>query len=262
MMKKNVVIKVERVSKKFCKKINQTIQYGLLDIGKNILGIEGNANILRKEEFWALNNVSFEIKKGETLGIIGANGSGKSTLLKLLNGIMMPDKGKITVKGKVGALIAIGAGFHPMLTGRENIYINGTILGMSRKEIDRKFDEIIDFADIGDFLDTPVKNYSSGMYVRLGFAVAVHSEPDILLVDEVLSVGDVDFQKKSLQKMQEIAKSDKVVIFVSHNLESISSFTQRAIYLKNGQVQLISGTNRAVRKYLIDEGKKIKILKS
>ena len=149
--------------------------FGVTDIGRNLIGLSSHHDKLRKNEFWAVDNISFEVKKGETLGIIGPNGSGKTTMLKMINGIFWPDKGKITVKGKVGALIAVGAGFHPQLSGRENIYINGAILGMSRKEISKKFDDIVDFADIGDFLDTPVKHYSSGMFVRLGFAIAVHS---------------------------------------------------------------------------------------
>ena len=176
--------------------------------------------ILRKNRGYnylhVLKGISFKVKKGETLGIIGPNGSGKSTLLKILNGIFPPDKGTIKIRGKVGALIEVGAGFHPMLTGRENIYINGTILGMSKKEIDEKFDKIVDFADIGDFLDVPVKNYSSGMYVRLGFSIAVCCQPEILLIDEVLSVGDISFRKKCLQKIIDLKKNKEIsIIFVS-----------------------------------------------
>ena len=181
-MDNDVVIKVENVSKKYCKSLKHSMLYGMSDIGRNVLGLKSRSERLRDNEFWALDDISFEVKRGETLGLIGPNGSGKTTLLKMLNGIFWPDKGKITIKGKVGALIAVGAGFHPLLTGRENIYINAAILGMSKREIDKKFDAIVDFADIGDFLDSPVKHYSSGMYVRLGFAVAVHCDPDILLV--------------------------------------------------------------------------------
>jgi lipopolysaccharide transport system ATP-binding protein len=191
---------------------------------------------LRKDEFWALNDISFEVKKGETLGIIGPNGSGKTTLLKLLNGIFWPDIGKITVKGKVGALIELGAGFHPLLTGRENVYINAAILGMTKKEVDKKFDEIIEFADIGDFIDTPVKFYSSGMFIRLGFAVAVHSETDILLVDEVLAIGDVGFQNKCFNKIGELKQGGTTTILVSHNMHIISTFTDKVILLKNAKV--------------------------
>lgn len=255
-MNKNTVIEINHVSKKFCKTLRHLIKYGFVDIGKGIFGLESGSNQLRRHEFWALNDVSFKVKRGESLGIIGPNGSGKSTLLKLLNGIFMPDQGKIIVKGKVGALINVGAGFHPMLTGRENIYINGAILGMTKKEIDKKFDEIVNFAGVTNFLDTPVKNYSSGMYVRLGFSVAAHCEPDILLVDEVLSIGDLEFQQKAMQKMRQIVNSDKTVIFVSHNIDTILSFTKRAIYLKNGQIREIGETPKVVKKYVADEGKK------
>lgn len=194
-------IKVENVSKKFCKSLKRAMIYGMKDIGRDIFHINTKSDELRKDEFWALKNISFEVKKGECLGIIGANGSGKSTLLKLLNGIYMPDIGKISINGNVGALIQIGAGFNPMLSGRENIYVNASILGMSKVEIDKKFDSIVEFAGIGDFLDMPVKNYSSGMYVRLGFSIAINIEPKVLLIDEVLAVGDLAFQNMSLQKL-------------------------------------------------------------
>jgi len=212
-----VAIKVEKVSKKYCKSLKRSMLYGIKDIARNTLGQSSHSHRLRKQEFWAVDDVSFEVKKGETLGIIGPNGAGKTTLLKMLNGIFWPDKGKITIKGRVGALIAVGAGFHPMLSGRENIYINGAILGMTKKDVDAKFDDIVEFADIGDFLDTPVKFYSSGMFVRLGFAVAIHCEPDILLVDEVLAVGDRNFQIKCFRKMHELKKKEDVsIVLVSH----------------------------------------------
>jgi lipopolysaccharide transport system ATP-binding protein len=184
-MNDEVAIKVDHISKKYCKSLKRSMLYGVTDIGRNTLGLSSHSEKLRRSEFWAVDDVSFEVKKGETLGLIGPNGSGKTTLLKMLNGIFWPDKGKITINGRVGALIEVGAGFHPMLTGRENVYINAAILGMTKK-VDEKFDAIIEFADIGDFIDAPVKFYSSGMFVRLGFAVAVHYEPDILLVDEGL----------------------------------------------------------------------------
>jgi len=192
-MQNDVIVEVDHLSKKYCKSLRRSMRYGIEDIGRNLLGLRSRSGVLREGEFWALNNISFQIKKGEVVGIIGPNGSGKTTLLKLLNGIFWPDQGKITVCGKIGVLIELGAGFHPSLTGRENIYINAAILGMTKDEVNEKFDSIIDFADIGDFIDTPVKHYSSGMFVRLGFAVAVHSDPDILLIDEVLAVGDVQF---------------------------------------------------------------------
>jgi len=223
--------------------------YGVKDIARNTLGLSSHSDKLRKNEFWALDDTSFEVKKGETLGIIGPNGSGKTTLLKLLNGIFWPDKGKITVRGKVGALIEVGAGFHPLLTGRENIYINAAILGMTKEETDKKFDAIIEFADIGDFLDVPVKHYSSGMFVRLGFAVAVHCEPDILLVDEVLAVGDEGFQNKCFNKIGELRKYGTTTILVSHNMHIISTFTEKIIFLNDGKAKYFNSVAEGVKKY-------------
>jgi lipopolysaccharide transport system ATP-binding protein len=228
-------IKVERVAKKFCKSLKFSMIYGLNDIARNFVGMSSRPEKLRKKEFWALQDISFELKEGETLGIIGPNGSGKSTLLKMLNGIFWPDKGKITLKGRVGALIEVGAGFHPLLTGRENIYINGAILGMSKQEIQSKFQQIVDFADIGDFLDTPVKNYSSGMFVRLGFAIAVHSNPHILLIDEILAVGDAKFRSKAMERMWEISQKKGIaIVLVSHNMIAVEGFCNKIIYLEHG----------------------------
>lgn len=249
-MNDNVAIKVEHVSKKFCRYLRKSMLYGMHDIGRNLFRMSTKPDRLRKHEFWAVNDVSFELHRGETLGIIGPNGSGKSTILKMLNGIFMPDKGKIEINGRMGALIEIGAGFHPLLTGRENIYVNGAILGMSKKEIDEKFEDIVEFADIGDFLDTPVRNYSSGMYVRLGFSVAVHTKPDILIVDEVLSVGDRSFQQKSVQRMRElITEGDKSVIFVSHNLSAVRSLCKHAIWLNNGKIHAEGTTDHVASQY-------------
>ena len=231
----DIVIRTENVSKKFCKALKGSMFYGVIDIAKGMLGFSNNTDVLRKDEFWAVQDVSFEVKQGEVLGIIGPNGSGKTTLLKMINGIFMPDKGKIEVNGRVGALIEVGAGFHPLLTGRENIYVNGAILGMSKKEIDKKFDEIVEFADIGDFLDTPVKYYSSGMFVRLGFAVAVHCDPDILLVDEVLAVGDLSFSLKCHRKMSEFRQKGKTVVLVSHNMQAIRNICEKVVWLDGGK---------------------------
>ena len=188
-MGNDVTVRADHVSKKYCKSLRTSMRYGIEDIGRNLLGLRSRSERLRPGEFWALEDVSFEVRRGEAVGIIGPNGSGKTTLLKLLNGIFWPDRGKITVRGRVSVLIELGAGFHSSLTGRENIYINAAILGMTKQETDDRFDAIVDFADIGDFIDTPVKYYSSGMFVRLGFAVAVHCDPDLLLIDEVLAVG-------------------------------------------------------------------------
>jgi len=185
---------------------------------------------------WALKDVSFEVKRGEAVGIIGRNGSGKTTLLKILSRITAPTEGYAEVHGRIGSLLEVGTGFHPELTGRENIYLNGAVIGMKRAEIDRKFSEIVEFAEIEKFLDTPVKRYSSGMYVRLAFAVAAHLEPEILLVDEVLAVGDASFQKKCLGKMGDVTKEGRTVVFVSHNMNAVQELCQRAILLREGQI--------------------------
>jgi len=232
-MDKETVISVENVSKKYCKSLKRSMYYGAMDIGRNMIGMSSKSSRLRKDEFWALNDISFEVKRGETLGIIGPNGAGKTTLLKMLNGIFWPDRGKITVRGRVGALIEVGAGFHPLLTGRENIYINAAILGMTKKEVDEKLDNIVEFAEIGDFINSPVKFYSSGMFVRLGFSVAVHCEPDILLVDEILAVGDIDFQNKCLTKISEIQENASIII-ISHNMNTIKLMCDRCLFLFKG----------------------------
>jgi lipopolysaccharide transport system ATP-binding protein len=208
-------------------------------------GLRSAAGLLRgklpprrttREEFWALRDVSFDIQPGEVIGIIGRNGAGKSTLLKVLSRITEPSAGRVTLNGRVASLLEVGTGFHPELTGRENIYLNGSILGMRRREIERKFDEIVDFAGVEKFLDTPVKRFSSGMYVRLAFAVAAHLEPEILIVDEVLAVGDAQFQKKCLGKMGEVVKGGRTVLFVSHNMAAIQWLCQKAIRLRCGQL--------------------------
>ncbi len=227
--------------------------YGGLDILQSTFGIIPDASELREDEFFSVDDVSFELKRGDSFGIIGPNGSGKTTLLKMLNGIFMPDKGRITVKGKMGALIQVGAGFHPMLSGRENIYINGAILGMSNKEIGRNFDSIVDFADIGDFLDSPVKYYSSGMYVRLGFAIAIHCRPDILLIDEILAVGDIKFHYKCLKFItNNILKNGCTVVFVSHDRYAVESICRKALYLKKGKMVKMGDTLETIGRYLED----------
>ena len=199
---------------------------------------------------WALNDVSFDLEEGRVLGIVGRNGAGKSTLLKVLSRVTEPTKGTVTVRGRVGSLLEVGTGFHPELTGRENIYMNGAILGMKRAEIDRKFDEMVDFSEVGQFIDTPVKRYSSGMYLRLAFAVAAHLEPEILVVDEVLAVGDAEFQRKCLGKMGDVAQQGRTVLFVSHNMSAILRLTQEAIVLKKGALIKRAPTPEAVDFYL------------
>jgi lipopolysaccharide transport system ATP-binding protein len=202
------------------------------------------------EEFWALKDVSFEIKQGDRVGIIGRNGAGKSTLLKILSRITEPTSGKISIKGRVASLLEVGTGFHPELTGRENVYLNGAILGMDRVEIKKKFDEIVAFAEVEKFLDTPVKRYSSGMYVRLAFAVAAHLEPEILIVDEVLAVGDAQFQKKCLGKMEDVGKEGRTVLFVSHNLASLTKLCSKAVLLVKGEKILDGECNQVVSEYI------------
>jgi lipopolysaccharide transport system ATP-binding protein len=212
---------------------------------RQVIGFE------KKEEFWALKDVNFAVQKGETIGIIGSNGAGKSTLLKILSQITPPTEGEIVMHGKVASLLEVGTGFHPELTGRENIFLNGAILGMKKKEIAKKFDEIVEFAGIEKFLDTPVKYYSSGMYVRLAFSVAAHMEPDILLVDEVLAVGDADFQKKCLGKMGEVTTKDgRTILFISHNMSAIKTLCKRTILLEKGRVVMIGETDDVVAHYL------------
>jgi lipopolysaccharide transport system ATP-binding protein len=204
---------------------------------------------LKDKEFWALQDVSFQVGRGDALGIIGPNGSGKSTSLKLLSGILKPDKGELKVKGRLSTLIELGAGFHPDLTGRENIYLNGTILGMKRAEIDRKFDDIVSFSELSEFLDTPVKRYSSGMYARLGFAVAAHVNPEVLIVDEVLSVGDYHFQQRCFDKMREFLRDGTSLVFVSHNMTAVSTLCKSAVLLRKGVPVYQGDVCTAIQKY-------------
>lgn len=242
------VIKVEGLYKKFCRNLKRSMVYSAIDTTRSMMGVNYDTSALRKDEFWALHNINFELRKGETLGIIGINGSGKSTLLRLLTGIFPPDVGSIAVKGRIGALIAVGAGFHPHMTGKENIYLNGTILGMSKKEIDQKYDDIVSFAEIGDFLEAPVTTYSSGMKVRLGFAVAVHVEPEVLLIDEVLSVGDISFRKKCMAKMEEI-KNKSSIIFISHNMTQVERICDRVILLNKGNLCIEGDPETVISEY-------------
>lgn len=259
----NVVIKAENLGKKFTighkaeqdryATIRDVLMHnarGLWEKTKDMLHgkpiIQGDT----LEEVWALNGASFEIREGESVGIIGRNGAGKSTLLKLLSRIMEPSSGWATIQGNMASLLEVGTGFHPELTGRENIFLNGAILGMGRSEIKRKFDNIVAFADIEKYLDTPVKRYSSGMYVRLAFAVAAHLEPEILVVDEVLAVGDIQFQKKCLNKMNEVARGGRTILFVSHNMGAISQLCERCIWLHEGKIRDEGPTTSIVAAYI------------
>src|SRR6266853_3506066 len=201
------------------------------------LGPNRNASSSGPRDFWALRGISFEMRKGEVVGLIGRNGAGKSTLLKILARVTQPTEGHAEIHGRVGSLLEVGTGFHPELTGRENTYLNGAIVGMGRKEIDRKFDEIVDFAEVGDFIDTPLKHYSTGMQMRLAFAIAAHLEPDTLLVDEVLAVGDIAFQKKCLGKMDEVASGGRTIVFVTHQMNQIRRLCQKAIWIDGGSIR-------------------------
>lgn len=249
----DIAIKVENLSKKYIigSGTNGSLRETLSNTFHNTFGGKRHD----EEEFWALRDVSFEVKQGEAVGIIGRNGAGKSTLLKLLSKITYPTGGKIIMNGRVSSLLEVGTGFHPELTGRENIYLNGTILGMSRKEVKSKFDEIVDFSGVEKFLDTPVKRYSSGMYVRLAFAVAAHLEPEILIIDEVLAVGDAEFQKKCLGKMDEVAKGGRTVLFVSHNMGAIKALCTKAMLLSKGSLLCKGQVKEVIKSYIgkIDE---------
>lgn len=236
----DLAISIDHVSKLFRKQNQRTFKEMLPALfgGKKVV-----------ESFWALKNVNIRISRGETIGIIGPNGSGKSTLLKLIAGVSQPTKGTITVQGRIAPLIELGAGFHPELTGRENVYLNGVILGMSRKEVEAKFDEIVAFAELAEFIEQPIKHYSSGMYLRLAFAVAVSFQPDILIVDEILAVGDAAFQKKCLKKMREFVDNGTTLIIVSHNLEMIEDFCERGVFLKQGSIVFNGKSSEAIAKY-------------
>jgi lipopolysaccharide transport system ATP-binding protein len=249
-------VEIKGLSKAYMIGHEQKAQTGTLTIRDNIVSALSKpkefftGHQLKKEKFWALKDVDLNIEQGDVVGIIGRNGSGKSTLLKVLSRIVEPTAGEAILRGRVASLLEVGTGFHPELTGRENVYFNGAILGMKRREIAAKFDEIVAFSEVEKFLDTPVKFYSSGMYVRLAFAVAAHLDPDILIVDEVLAVGDARFQKKSLGRMKEAAKDGRTVIFVSHNLESVSSLCNKGVYLRDGKVVDIGKTEDVISSYM------------
>ena len=247
----DIAFEMMGISKKFKKGEYHDSLRDLIPAFTRKLVLRQQKDVLRGQEFWALRNISFQVRKGEAFGIIGPNGAGKSTILKLLSGIIRPTSGSMQANGRLSALIEVGAGFHQDLTGRENIYLNGTILGMKKEEIRSKFDEIVDFSGLADFIDTPVKRYSSGMYARLGFSVAAHVDPDILIVDEVLSVGDYVFQNKCQAKMRSIIKSGKAtVIFVSHNLRAVADLCKRSLLLDHGEIVKIGQTSEVIQQYL------------
>jgi lipopolysaccharide transport system ATP-binding protein len=251
------IIEVDNISKRYrlgqfnAQTMREEVKKFFRRFGDKSAGAGGGVEHVDSSEFWALQNVSFRVEAGEVLGIIGRNGAGKSTLLKILSRVTEPSKGIARIRGRVASLLEVGTGFHPELTGRENIYLNGTILGMAKAEVKTKFDEIVSFAEIDKFLDTPVKRYSSGMYVRLAFAVAAHLDPEILIVDEVLAVGDAEFQQKCLGKMSEVSGAKgRTVLFVSHSLSAIRALTQKVLFLKSGARQFFGPTSVGIEAYL------------
>jgi lipopolysaccharide transport system ATP-binding protein len=282
-----VLVRIEGVSKIFCRDLKKSLLYGLQDSARDLfswgkksgnrdrrseVGSQGSdpsdnsfssltsglrppssgTRALRPGEFLAVDNVNFELRRGECLGLIGHNGAGKTTLLKMLNGLIKPDSGRIEMRGRIGALIALGAGFNPVLSGRENIYVNASILGLSKAEIDAKIDDIIDFAEIGEFIDSPVQNYSSGMQVRLGFAVASALQPNILLLDEVLAVGDVAFQAKCFNKLADLRRDGVPFILVSHNMHQISRYCQKVVFMKKGRIAFVGDAEEGIGLFLAD----------
>ncbi len=254
----NVVVQVENLSKRYRlgeqsqqTSLKSAISDGMRSLQRRLTGrSQRRRTSSQPDEFWALHDVSFDIRQGDRVGIVGRNGAGKSTLLKILSRITEPSQGEVRLRGRVASLLEVGTGFHPELTGRENIFLNGAILGMSKVEIQRKFDEIVAFAEVERFLDTPVKRYSSGMYVRLAFAVAAHLEPEILIVDEVLAVGDVQFQTKCLGKMQDVAQDGRTVLFVSHNMAAVRQLCTSAILLQKGQLIMVGTGEQVVSRFL------------
>lgn len=266
-MENPIIIEVANIGKRYKINHEQGGYVSLRDVLANIISkpfaflktkARSTIGVGEKEDFWALKDISFSVKKGEIVGIIGANGAGKSTILKILSRITPPTEGEIRIAGRVGSLLEVGTGFHAELTGRENIFFNGAILGMKRAEIAERFDDIVAFAGVEKFLDTPVKHYSSGMYVRLAFSVAAHMNPDVLIVDEVLAVGDAEFQKKCLGKMDEIRSKDgRTILFVSHNMNSIKAICSRAILLEGGRIVADGGVSEIAEKYLEIERRKL-----
>jgi len=254
-MSDEILVKVEGVSKKFCRSLKKSLWYGVSDIARDLNPFASRQKAeptsesgLRKDEFWAVNDVSFELRRGECLGLIGRNGAGKTTLLKILNGLIKPDAGRIEMRGRVGALIALGAGFNPILTGRENVYVNGSVLGLTKREIDASMEDIIDFADIREFIDSPVQGYSSGMQVRLGFAVATAMEPDVLILDEVLAVGDAMFRNKCYARIGNMQKR-AAVIFVSHAMDQVARLCSLGLFMSKGRTSGMSSAEKAVELY-------------
>jgi ABC-type polysaccharide/polyol phosphate transport system ATPase subunit len=249
-MSDDPVVQVEGVSKKFCRRLRHSLVYGMQDFAREMIGRSHQGTALRPNEFWALRDLSFSVRRGETLALIGRNGAGKSTTLKMLNGLLRPDTGRITVRGRVQAMLELGAGFSPVLSARENVYINAAMLGMPRADIDNALPEIMEFAGLEDVLETPLQNFSSGMRARLAFAVATQLDPDVLLLDEVLAVGDLAFQEKCMRRMEAFRRRNKAVIFITHNLYQVEAMCNSAVWLEEGQVVAYGRSIDVVREYL------------
>jgi len=251
-----VLVDIDNVSKCFCRSLKRSLWYGIQDVGKELIGRSQETKGLRKGEFWAIRNVTFQVHRKETVGLIGHNGAGKTTLLKLIHGLIKPNGGRITIRGSMRALIALGTGFNPVLSGRENIWIAGAVLGYSEREIRERFDEIVDFSELGDYIDFPVQTYSSGMLARLGFSVAIHTQPDILLVDEVLAVGDLNFAIRCYRKISEFREAGGSIILVTHNPYAIRTNCDRAIWIENGVVQKIGRAEDVSTEYELATARK------
>jgi len=248
-VKDDVVLSVQGVSKKFCRSLKKSLFYGVQDIVGELLGVRQSSEALRSQEFWALNDISLELRRGEALGLVGANGAGKTTLLRIISGLIKPDQGTVDIKGRIAPLLAADVGFNPVLTGRENIYANMSILGLSKREIDERFDEVVEFAEIPHALDAPVRSYSSGMKARLGFACAIHVEPDILLIDEVLAVGDTRFRAKCQNRLHELRQRGTSFIMVSHNSNILSVVCDCSVYLSQGKALLNGDIMSVIHRY-------------
>jgi lipopolysaccharide transport system ATP-binding protein len=245
----DIVLSVEGVSKRFCRDLKRSLFYGLKDIASEITGVSKNKETLRKGEFWALHDINFSLRKGEAVGLIGANGAGKTTVLKIISGLIKPDAGQVKIKGRLAPLIGLGAGFNHILTGRENMYVNMSILGLTYEQITDRFEEVVAFSEIGDAIDAPVKTYSSGMAARLGFACAIHTDPDILLIDEVLAVGDIKFRMKCYRKLAQLRANGTSFILVSHSSQSLLSVCESGIYFKKGKLLSSGDINKVIDQY-------------
>jgi lipopolysaccharide transport system ATP-binding protein len=244
-----IVISVEGISKKFCRDLRRSLFYGVQDIAADLTGGRRHSNRLRPQEFWALQSISFQLRRGEALGLVGSNGAGKSTLMRIISGLIKPDVGQVRIRGRLAPLIALGAGFNPILTGRENIYANMSILGLTTRQIERRFQEVVEFAEIEEAIDAPVQTYSSGMAARLGFACAIYTEPDILLIDEVLAVGDARFKAKCYRRLYELKQNGVAFILVNHNAQAILNICDTAVYLSKGALVAQGEVNKVVDQY-------------